>query len=172
MARTIYQYQTINTMPDKSIGITLPFNKGANSRSTSLSGYDASVSGKGVFNQSYSTEEQSISNLKNLLLTVKGERVMQPNFGTSLQRLIFEQNVDDLSGTIENELTDSINFWLPYIVIQNIDILQIQDSYSILVRLYFSVTEVGANQVINILANENSLQLVNTPTVTQLTAIS
>lgn len=172
MARTIYQYQTINTMPDKGIGITLPFNKGANSRATSLSNYDASISGKGVFNQSYSTEEQSISNLKNLLLTVKGERFMQPNFGTSLQRLIFEQNVDDLSVTIENELTDSINFWLPYIVIQNIDILQIQDSYSILVRLYFSVTEVGANQVINILANENSLQLVNTPTVTQLTAIS
>jgi phage baseplate assembly protein W len=110
--------------------------------------------------------------LKNLLLTVKGERVMQPNFGTSLQRLIFEQNVDDLSGTIENELTESISFWLPYIVIQNIDILQIQDSYSILIRLYFSVTEAGANQVINILANENSLQLVNTPTVTQLTAIS
>jgi phage baseplate assembly protein W len=111
-------------------------------------------------------------NLKNLLLTVKGERVMQPNFGTSLQRLIFEQNVDDLSGTIENELTESISFWLPYIVIQNIDILQIQDSYSILIRLYFSVTEAGANQVINILANESSLQLVNTPTVTQLTAIS
>jgi hypothetical protein len=43
---------------------------------------------------------------------------------------------------------------------------------TILIRLYFSVTEAGANQVINILANENSLQLVNTPTVTQLTAIS
>ncbi len=172
MARTLYQYQPINTMPDKGIGITLPFNKGANSRSTALSGYDTSTGGKGVFNQSYSTEQQAISNLKNLLLTMKGERYMQPTFGTSIMNLVFEQNVDDLSDTIESELTDSINFWLPYIVIQNIDILQIQDSYSILIRLYFSVTEAGANQVINILANENSLQLVNTPTVIALTAIS
>ena len=30
------------------------------------------------------------SNLKNLLLTKKGERVLQPNFGSGLQSLLFE----------------------------------------------------------------------------------
>jgi phage baseplate assembly protein W len=158
MNRTIYQYQPINTNPDKAIGITLPFNKPANSRSTELTSYaSAGKSGLGLFNQSYSTEAQAISNLKNLLLTIKGERIMQPNFGSNILSLVFEQNVQDLATALEDTLTADINYWLPYIVINNIDILQEYDSYAIIIRLYFSVTQTGANKVINILASENSL---------------
>ena len=173
MARTIYQYQQYNTNPDKAIGVTLPFNKPGNARQTALTGYGTSTSGNGVFNQSYSTEQQALSNLKNLLLTVKGERVMQPSFGTNLQRLIFEQSVDDLANEIETELQESINYWLPYIIIQNIDITAVPDTYTIRISLTISVTETGSNLVINILAAENSfiVEIPNTPTY-RLTAVT
>jgi phage baseplate assembly protein W len=173
MARTIYQYQPINTIPDRAIGITLPFNRPGNSRQTALSGYASSTSGNGLFNQSYSTEEQALSNLKNLLLTVRGERLMQPTFGTNLQRLIFEQSVDDLGFEIDNELRESINYWLPYIVIEDLNITAVPDSYSIRITLTITVTQTGAQRVINIMAAENSL-VVTLPVIpinTQLAPI-
>ena len=174
MNRTIYQYQPINTNPDKAIGITLPFNKAANSRATELSSYaNGTESGLGLFNQSYSTEAQAISNLKNLLLTIKGERIMQPNFGSNILSLVFEQNVQDLGTALEQSLRTDITYWLPYIVVNDIEILQDYDSYAINIRLYFSVTQTGANMVINILASENSL-VISEPqndTVNRLVAV-
>lgn len=162
MARTIYQYQQYNTNPDKAVGIKLPFNKPSDGRSNDITNYSSSASGLGVFVSSYSTEEQAVSNLKNLLLTSKGERVMQPNFGTTITRLVFEQNVADLATELETELTTDIEYWLPYIIIKNIEVKQYVNDYSIIIRLTFSVTESGANLVINLLASENSLTIVNT----------
>lgn len=174
MNRTIYQYQPINTTPDKAIGITLPFNKAANSRTNELTSYaNGTESGLGLFNQSYSTEAQAISNLKNLLLTIKGERIMQPNFGSNILSLVFEQNVQDLGAALEQSLKTDIAFWLPYIVVNDVEILQDFDSYAINIRLYFSVTQNGANMVINILASENSL-VISEPqndTVNRLVAV-
>ena len=171
MARTIYQYRPINTLPDKAIGVTLPFNKNSVSRNDQVANYGEQAAGAGVFNSSYSTEAQSISNLKNLLLTVKGERVMQPNFGTTIYSLIFEQNTDDLAAELESSLNQDIAYWLPYIIINDIEILQYKDQYSILIRLHFQVTTAGANRVINVLASENSLQIPETFNTQQLTPI-
>ena len=47
-------------------------------------------------NKNLTTFDQSRSNLKNLLLTKKGERVLQPNFGSGLQDLLFEPIDDEL----------------------------------------------------------------------------
>ena len=171
MARTIYQYRPINTLPDKAIGVTLPFNKSSVSRKDETANYAEQSNGVGVFNSSYSTEAQSISNLKNLLLTIKGERVMQPRFGTMIYSLIFEQNTDDLAAELDATLREDIAYWLPYIVINDIEILQVRDEYSILIRLHFQVTTSGANRVINILASENSLQIPETFNAQQLTPI-
>lgn len=45
----------------------------------------------GYFNPSYKTVDQITSNLKNLILTQKGSRPMQPMFGTSIYKILFEQ---------------------------------------------------------------------------------
>ena len=55
-------------------GITLPVKNG----------------GTGFFEQAFTSREQAKSNLINLLLTERGERVMQPDFGTGLKSLLFE----------------------------------------------------------------------------------
>jgi hypothetical protein len=59
------------------------------------------------FNQSYTTAVQTKSNIKNLLLTKKYERLMQPNLGSDLQKVLFEMNDDSLEEKIENELKDA-----------------------------------------------------------------
>lgn len=57
-----------------------------------------------------------------LLLTVPGERVMLPDFGTPLNRLIFEPNDPLLKETAKNMIINSINKWEPRVIISNIDV--------------------------------------------------
>lgn len=154
MSRPIYQYQPNqqrNTIP---LGISLPFNKPSGKRSAAAD-YSAGTEDAGsVFVSTYSTEEQAISNIKNLLLTTKGERYMQPDFGTNLQSLLFEQQVDDLSPKLIDGLTRDIERWLPYITLISVDLEQLD--HNLVIRVTFKVDAVGANLVINITADENT----------------
>src|SRR6056300_2015867 len=88
-----------------AIGITLPLQFGEN-----------------TFEQAFLTKDQVKSNIKNLLLTKRGERIIQPEFGSGLQALLFEPNVDDLEGRIEDTINDSLQQWLPYVTAEEIDI--------------------------------------------------
>jgi phage baseplate assembly protein W len=107
--------------------------------------------GKTAFEQTFTTFEQVKSNIKNLLLTKRGERVMQPEFGSGLQELLFEQNVDDLEGRIETTIEDSISQWLPFVNIDEIDIEQtneLRDNNRINVSIKFRVgNSVDLNEV-------------------------
>lgn len=107
-----------------------------------------------IFNLSYTTEEQSISNFINLLLTKDGERFMQPNFGVGLYYYIFEQNVIALNSILETKIRDQVAFWLPYISIDDIRISnlenKLQDENSLNIEIKFSVMQTGANRTITI----------------------
>jgi len=159
LSRPIYQYQPINDTPDQAIGISLPFNKPSSKRTVSGNYASGSLGAGSVFVQTYTTEAQAISNLKNLLLTRKGERLMQPNFGTDIYRSIFEANTSTLVDNLKESLSDDIALWLPYIILNNIDILRNIDKHAINISLEFRVSELGANRVINVLATENQIIL-------------
>ena len=75
-----------------------------------------------AFEQTFQTSEQVKSNIKNLLLTKKGERILQPEFGSGLQSLLFEPNVDDFESRIEDTINESLEQWLPYVTAEEIDI--------------------------------------------------
>ena len=75
-----------------------------------------------AFEQTFQTSEQVKSNIKNLLLTKKGERILQPEFGSGLQSLLFEPNVDDFEGRIEDTINESLEQWLPYVTAEEIEV--------------------------------------------------
>lgn len=87
-------------------GITLPLKRG----------------NTGFFEQGFTTYEQAKSNLKNLLLTKRGERVMQPEFGSGLHSLLFEQLDSEFESKLQQTITDVVSYWLPYITIDEIDV--------------------------------------------------
>jgi len=153
--RPLYQYQPYNETPDVAIGLLLPFNKSSKARTPSAHYASGSTSGGNVFGQSYTTEEQAVSNLKNLLLTTKGERYMQPNFGTNITDMLFENNTIDAREILTDTLTEDIEYWLPYITVNDVELISSPDMHSLTIRLHFRITTVGANLVINILATEN-----------------
>ena len=67
--------------------------------------------------------QQAKHNLKNLLLTFPGERVGQPEFGSRMREICFEQIDDDLPNKIEEEVRRAVSSWLPYIIIQEVNTL-------------------------------------------------
>ena len=108
-----------------AIGITLPLQFGEN-----------------TFEQSFQTKDQIKSNIKNLLLTKRGERILQPQFGSGLQSLLFEPNVDDLEGRIEDTINDSLKQWLPYVTADEINIEstdELRDNNKINVSIKFRI---------------------------------
>ena len=94
--------------PDVRIGLKLPFTRDR----------------AGLFGQTETTLEQAGYNIKNLLLTSKGERVMQPEFGSDLRDLLFEQYTEDLTDRIKEAIEEAMSTWLPYIVISSVDVIE------------------------------------------------
>jgi hypothetical protein len=112
---------------DYAIGITLPIQIGNN-----------------AFNQSFKTADQAKSNIKNLLLTKKYERLMQPQFGSGLQELLFEINDEEFAEKIENTIVDTMALWLPYINVDSIDIQQsneLKNANTVEISISFRVGE-------------------------------
>ena len=89
-----------------AVGITLPIQRGSD----------------GYFAQSFRTFDQVRSNLKNLLLTKKGERLLQPEFGSGLHDLLFNPATEKFEEDLETTVNDAVAKWLPYIIVEDINI--------------------------------------------------
>ena len=75
----------------------------------------------GFFNRTKTALEQAKSNIKNLLLTNKGERLGNPTFGTNLLSLVFSQENTDLESSVEEEIRAAMGEWLPFVNIISIE---------------------------------------------------
>jgi phage baseplate assembly protein W len=87
------------------IGVSLPFNAA------------------GVFNKTYSTKDQIKSNLINLLLTDKGERIMNPEFGADVRRSLFDNITESNNEVLRLKIIDAINIFIPEIQLENVDVI-------------------------------------------------
>jgi phage baseplate assembly protein W len=115
---------------NRAIGISLPFNAG------------------GVFNRTYSTKDQIKSNLINLLLTYKGERIENPEFGADLSRLLFEPLTEDLYPRIQNQIISSVNMYIPEITLLDIEITP---------NIDYNTVSVNVNYRLNISGQQDNI---------------
>ena len=108
-----------------SIGISLPFNA------------------SGVFNKTFSTKDQIKSNLINLLLTYKGERIENPEFGADLPRLLFEPISDNTFTKIQDQIIDSVTTYIPEISLLNIEINPDIDRNALYIKIDYKLNISG-----------------------------
>ncbi len=101
------------------IGVSLPFNAA------------------GVFNKTYSTKDQIKSNLINLLLTDKGERIMNPEFGADLRRSLFENITVPNLDLLRFKIIDAISIFIPEIVLGDIEILPDPDANTLSITINY-----------------------------------
>lgn len=108
----------------KALGILLPLRRG----------------NTGYFNQGRDLLTQAKSNLINLILTKKGERVMQPDFGCDVHRLVFEAITDDNLANIKGSIQSAVKTWLPYLEITDVKITKDEDHNTVYAVLKFGLT--------------------------------
>jgi phage baseplate assembly protein W len=106
-----------------NLGLTLPIQRGNN----------------GYFAQGRDVLTQVKSNLTNLILTRKGERLLQPEFGCDVYQIIFEPLTDDNVVEIRSSIESAVKLWLPYIRIDDVDVQQNEDRNTIFATLTFSI---------------------------------
>jgi len=80
-------------------------------------------------------KEQVKSNLINLLLTDKGERVNEPDFGVGLRRLLFESNVD-LESLKEN-INKQITRYIPQVSLINVNVAPTENEHKIFIIITY-----------------------------------
>ena len=84
-------------------------------------GINRASNSNGIFATNYTTLTQAKDNLKNLILTKKGERLQQPEFGCDIWLLVFEQiDGENLENRIESSILDAVQSWIPNININQI----------------------------------------------------
>ena len=92
---------------------------------------------EGFFYKTKTILEQAKSNMRNLLLTSKGERVMQPECGSTLTDVLFNQG-EDVENEIDEAIREAVSNWLPYVIINEINMFQ--EGNQVDVSIDFSVT--------------------------------
>ena len=60
-------------------------------------------------------------NLKMLLLTAPGERIMEPEFGVGAKNFLFEPLTEATLGRMRSRILEQQQRYLPYLVIRNVE---------------------------------------------------
>jgi phage baseplate assembly protein W len=76
----------------------------------------------GWFASTTTTIEAVKNNIRNLLNTNQGERLMQPTLGLDLRGLLFEQLTGDTIVSIQNKILDTFEVWLPFVQVRDIQV--------------------------------------------------
>ena len=111
--------------PDTWIGLSFPLGR----------------SESGFFQQTQTTLEQTSHNIKNLLLTMKGERPMNPEFGSNLYSILFDPIGSDTPMKVEESIKEAVAQWLPHVILNKINVTTSEQTPNqIDVNLEFGVT--------------------------------
>lgn len=113
----------------KAVGITLPIVR----------------SSTGYFRQSFTTNSAIRNDLINLMLTRIGERPMNPEFGSGLHRLLFEQQGPGMEDLVDDTVRNAVERWMPFVNIEDVTVVRESGEpniYSMRISIKYSVPNV------------------------------
>jgi phage baseplate assembly protein W len=113
-------------------------------------GVDLPFNAPSVFRPNYFTRDAIKNNLINFFSTNQGERVFNPFFGSGLQRFVYE-NINGLTdGIVRQLIQNEINAFFPFVTLNNVLIQPNADENTIIIKIYYSVTNFGITDSINV----------------------
>ena len=133
MARILQNRFPIDSVARKAVGFGFPLN------------------GPAVFVPTYTTREQTKANLINYLLTNKGERVFNPNFGADLRNLLFENILNRTTDELQEIIQNDINLYFPQVIIKQIRFDNQPDINTINFSLTYTILNFGITDDLTIL---------------------
>jgi phage baseplate assembly protein W len=103
-----------------------------------------------VFDSTITTKDQVKSNLINYVLTDKGSRPYNPNFGGDIRRAIFEANDNTAFDSIAARLETEIPQYVPNIILQSIIIKRDPDNNLVNIIINYQLNQDNQQVVINV----------------------
>tara|TARA_R100000030_G_scaffold86704_1_gene70188 strand:+ start:48 stop:416 length:369 start_codon:yes stop_codon:yes gene_type:complete len=88
-------------------------------------------------------------NLKMLLLTNPGERVMDPEFGVGMQQFLFRSFSENVQSEITERVRSQVGIYMPAVVVQDIQFYSRDpDNNSLSFRIIYYVPEIGVSDLL------------------------
>jgi len=105
----------------------------------------------GPFNSTYSTQTQIKSNLLNLLLTNKGERVFNPEFGANLGTALFEGINENIIDIITDLINTNVEIFVPEVQIRDVVVdINTPDNNAVSVTVKYKLRVSGTSDQITV----------------------
>ncbi|MDA9050862.1 GPW/gp25 family protein [bacterium] len=125
MAFEVKKINPIDRQPRKAVGVQLPF------------------SAKSVFTSNYQTKDSIKNNLINFFLTNRGERYMNPTFGSILREKLFQNINSELEDEIDGLVAAALETYFPNVKAIKMQIASKPDNN--LIQFYLSYEIVNTN---------------------------
>jgi hypothetical protein len=100
----------------------------------------------------------SVQNLKMLLLTNPGERVMDPAFGVGLRRYLFEPNSRYTFSVMRGDIETQVQKYLPFLDIEDVQVIKgtpAGDGLSARVQVFYKIIPLQFQGVLQIDVSNN-----------------
>ena len=104
----------------------------------------------GAYTLNQTIKETVAQNIKTIILTSPGERIMDLNFGVGIKRYLFEPLTETTKESIRNRILNQISTYMSSVRIEGLDIQSFEESNHINIRLAYTFPGVNAIQVINV----------------------
>jgi len=96
-------------------------------------------------------EEMIRQNLKMLILTNPGERIMDPEFGVGMRQFLFQNYSENVYSEIDSKIREQVSIYIPAVRIQDVKFYSIEeDSNIIKFRLIYTIPAIGINDLIDL----------------------
>tara|TARA_Y100000310_G_scaffold138620_1_gene137623 strand:+ start:33002 stop:33370 length:369 start_codon:yes stop_codon:yes gene_type:complete len=91
-----------------------------------------------------SISEMIKQNFKMLLLTIPGERVMEPNFGVGLKTYLFANMGEGIQSSIDYKIREQVKIYLPVVALTNIQFFTSDiDINTLAIRITYKIPGIG-----------------------------
>jgi len=105
----------------------------------------------------HNVKELMAQNLKHLILTSPGERMMMPDFGVGLKRYLFLSEREVKEG-LSSKISEQVERYLPFIKIININFSGLDDDQLtnfISIKIHYTIESLGSVEVIDVSSEMN-----------------
>ena len=95
--------------------------------------------------------ENTKQNMKNLLLTSPGERIMDIDFGVGLRRFLFENNTPTVRARLESRIYAQVSRYMSFVRITELEIVHSDDNPNLIdIKVRYDIKNIASDEILSL----------------------
>ena len=111
---------------------------------------------EGCIGPNITLAENTKQNLKNLLLTSPGERVMIPDFGVGIRNFLFENESNEVVAELQNRIASQVSTYMPMLTL--VDLGVDIEEHVLNIRVVYGISGILSNDILDLSLDVNSIR--------------